>query len=176
MIFLAMFLFAGSSAYVASRIAPPLLLVLVIGYPLAGFISGINWLDNKTGVNSFLLSSWVWISGVQYPDPIIGKGCQDYMGGGDNFNFFMFILGLVVLLLLLVLAIIMTLMALVCMVAVPASVVISSVASIVSIAKNDAEAFIFGMTVLAGTMATVIATGLVIRLLHVLAAGIMPCT
>lgn len=74
MILLTMFLVGSAAAYGASRIAWPMLIVLIPTLVLFYVSAFFEWVNGRTGIATLLESSWIFLSGTQDLNVILEGG------------------------------------------------------------------------------------------------------
>lgn len=163
MIILVLFLLMGGATAAASRVALPLGLMLVASVPLGYVITGFLWVNEKAGIDAFLVACWKFLSGASGPGDVVqsGSGC------GSALSVLMILINLVLILFLLVLGFASVF-------GTPIAILASFCGAIASVVTQDFEYFLLGMKFIGAALGAIVATGLIFRIMHV-TSGVAFC-
>ena len=157
-----------------------LLIPLAVGIPVGYVILGVIWLNEKTGVQSFIYRNWElvagrdWevISGQNGPSPIFSGAdvaCHDY-GTGALF----YVGGLLYYVTMIVLLIGMGILAVATFIGFPLSIIMGAPYTLLGVVSRDREMISEGAIFMAMGYGLIVATGLLIRFL-MFASIYAPC-
>lgn len=151
------FLAAGSSYLLVSRLAPVVALALVGGPVLLGVL----WINDHTGVSAMLVGSWQFLSGVDTPGDIVAS-CPSGASASDSLG----VWALPLILVGLGLALLNLMLGLAVMFMLPFGVLKGIGAGARSLWTSNVDGLESGLRTLAIGLGLVIASGLIMRLMH----------
>lgn len=159
MILLTMFLVTGAAAYGASRIAPPLLIILIPSFVLFYINALFEWVNNKTGIATILENSWIFLSGTKDLDVIIENGGNYY---GCSFGMSLLQLGANVLpaLVLIVAAI----PGCIAFFGLSIGTVMTAGGGLIYLVKQEKDVFELGAKILAAALISIPIAGIILRI------------
>lgn len=170
MVILALFLVAGGTAYAINRAAPFLLvvgaIVVILWYPFAA----IMWINDRTGIENMLVSSWQSLSGVQVPADVYQECGGSSPIPSDT------LWGVVLIFLLWVLTAVLVfgnvIIGLGAVVGIPVGAIASGLGAIGSLALRTKEPLYVGLIILSVGLGCMVAAGLVMRIVN-FTSGVM---
>lgn len=153
MLFVIMFVSAGAAWSLVDR----LLGVVAVGLALAPVLFVAMWLNDRSGLERLITSSWVWLSGVQTPGEVVQECDPSQQTSGWY---------LLILLLLLLFALAVGAAALVGIVATPLGLAVAPVVGVVALVKRSEEALTSLAMILTVGPGAVIVAGVGFRIEH----------
>lgn len=150
MFFLLAFLIAGGSYYALERIAPGLLIALVVGVFI---VTPLMWFSAGTGIDGFIISSWQWLSGVGDPNGVFGE-C---LAGQSRNAWVLFVF---------ILTILNAAPGVIAVFGIPISVLVVAAGVIQYVAAHKNDWFEMGLWGLTVSLGALILAGVIMRVIH----------
>lgn len=160
----------GSYMAVNSYVFPMLLLAFALGVVVFYILTAVQWVDNHSGVSTFMVKSFQTLSGVDTPGQVVQDNQCHFGTGALNFDLFGFLATMVLSLVVIGLAVVNAVPGIVAMVTLPVALAVLLVGCISTIISVGEEKKILagGLALLTFGCGAVIVAGLMMRMIHAL--------